>query len=231
MPSSPARAETMITGTSRRARVVLQRRAAARSRRGWASSRRSATRSGGSRAGALERDRAVRRGLDRYSSGEQRRDVVAHVGVVVDDEHARRARRRPSARRRGLGRAPASAAPRPRSSPAQRSIGASAVARDLVGGRCSSPSGTRTVNAAARARASLSTSTEPPCSSASSATSARPMPVPSCVRERAPTTRWKRSNSRSWSAGAMPMPVSATVSSRRVAVGRRSAHRDRRPRT
>ena len=39
------------------------------------------------------------------------------------------------------------------------------------------------------------------------------MPVPSNVRERAPMTRWKRSNSRSWSAGSIPMPVSATVSS------------------
>ena len=38
------------------------------------------------------------------------------------------------------------------------------------------------------------------------------MPVPSWARERASSTRWKRSKSRSWSLRAIPMPVSATTS-------------------
>ena len=37
--------------------------------------------------------------------------------------------------------------------------------------------------------------------------------MPSWLRDCAPITRWKRSNSRSWSAGSMPMPVSMTDSS------------------
>jgi hypothetical protein len=60
-----------------------------------------------------------------------------------------------------------------------------------------------------------STVAPPPCSMASSDTSASPMPDPSWLRERAPDTRWNRSNRRAWSAGSMPMPVSATDSSTR----------------
>jgi hypothetical protein len=51
------------------------------------------TRSGGC-ARACSSATRRRRGLDHVLGGEQRRDVVAHVGVVVDDEHPRR---RPSA--------------------------------------------------------------------------------------------------------------------------------------
>ena len=76
---------------------------------------------------------------------------------------------------------------------------------------CASPSGTRTTKRLPRP-GSLSTWTLPPCSAASSATRARPMPEPSYVRERASTTRWKRSKSRAWSARGIPMPVSATAS-------------------
>ena len=50
----------------------------------------------------------------------------------------------------------------------------------------------RHVNVLPRPRV-LSARTEPPCSRTSSCTRARPMPVPSCVRPRAPSTRWNRS--------------------------------------
>ena len=48
------------------------------------------------------------------------------------------------------------------------------------------------------------------------------MPEPSCVRPRAPSTRWKRSKSRGSSAAAMPMPVSRTVSSALPAFSRKT---------
>ena len=59
---------------------------------------------------------------------------------------------------------------------------------------------------------SLRAVTPPPCILASSATNASPIPDPSCVLERAPTTRWNRSNRCTWSAGSMPIPVSLTSS-------------------
>ena len=58
----------------------------------------------------------------------------------------------------------------------------------------------------------LATLTVPPWVAASSATSARPMPEPSWLRNAAPLTRWKRSNSRRCSSGGMPAPVSLTSS-------------------
>ena len=47
------------------------------------------------------------------------------------------------------------------------------------------------------------------------------MPLPSCVRPRAPSTRWKRSNSRGSSSAGMPVPVSRTVQLGRPAVADR----------
>jgi hypothetical protein len=85
------------------------------------------------------------------------------------------------------------------------------------------PSGSETVNVVPRRR-SLSTPIVPPCSLTSSCTSARPMPDPSwCAR--APSTRWKRSNTRGSSSSGMPTPVSRTASSTRPP--RRAARRDR----
>ena len=59
----------------------------------------------------------------------------------------------------------------------------------------------------------LATPTRPPWSTTSRSTRASPIPYPSCVRPRAPSTRWNRSKSRGiWSAG-MPVPVSCADSS------------------
>ena len=79
-------------------------------------------------------------------------------------------------------------------------------------GRCARPARTPATNVLP-APSSDSIRTSPPCSRVSSWTIASPIPVPSCVRERASRTRWKRSNSRGTSSGAMPIPVSDTASS------------------
>ena len=65
---------------------------------------------------------------------------------------------------------------------------------------------------------SLSTPICPPCSSTIRLHSVRPRPVPSsgsCARPPC----WKESKMRSWSAGGMPTPVSATASTTRPASG------------
>ena len=79
-------------------------------------------------------------------------------------------------------------------------------------GRWSDPSGIVTANVVP-VPTSLSAVIDPPCSLTSSCTSARPMPLPSCVRPRAFSTRWNRSNSLGISAAGMPVPVSRTRSS------------------
>ena len=73
---------------------------------------------------------------------------------------------------------------------------------------------------------SLVTSTLPPCIATSSRTSASPIPEPSCVRARARSTRWNRSNTCGRSSVGMPTPVSRTVIvTRRPVPGQR--HRNR----
>src|SRR3569832_959656 len=72
-------------------------------------------------------------------------------------------------------------------------------------GRWARPVGRLTVNALPLP-SSLSMCSVPPCRRTSSCTSASPMPAPSCVRARAPGTRWNRSNTRGNSSGAMAVP-------------------------
>ena len=150
MPSSPARAESMTTGTSRRraGRPAAPRSSPKPSRLGIITSvsdevgrvARGRSSSATRAVGAPSRPRS--------RLGEQRRDVVAHVGVVVDDEHAR-----PLVRRRGGARPLASSG----LEPAQRlgdealgvalaRVGAAASLTTWSAGRCSAPNGTRTVN-------------------------------------------------------------------------------------
>src|SRR5204863_529293 len=57
----------------------------------------------------------------------------------------------------------------------------------------------------------LSTQIRPPCSSTNRFASARPRPVPSRERSEARRACWDSSRTRSWSSGAMPIPVSRTV--------------------
>ena len=59
----------------------------------------------------------------------------------------------------------------------------------------------------------LSTRMVPPCRRTSSWVNASPIPVPSCVRDFVPSTRWKRSKIRDSSDSGMPAPVSMTSSS------------------
>ena len=86
--SSPARADSMITGI---ARVRSSARSAASrpkpSSRGIITSVR--TRSGGGANTAVERGLAVGHGVHVEVLGEHARDVPAHVLVVVGEQHAR----------------------------------------------------------------------------------------------------------------------------------------------
>jgi hypothetical protein len=164
------------------------------------------------------------RRLARVRRREQRRDVLAHVGVVVDDEHARPG----AAPRARAARASASGSSQRIASARKPSRAAAAARRrrrrrDLVGGRCACRAA-RDRERAALARRALDADLAA-VQAASSATSARPMPVPSWLRERRAGTRWKRSNRRACSAGSIPMPVSATTSSARRRPSS-SAHRD-----
>ena len=84
------------------------------------------------------------------------------------------------------------------------------AARRVSGARCAVPRGRVTVNVVPRPSA-LSTPIVPPCRRTRSRTSASPIPVPSCVRERAPRTRWNRSNTRGSSSSGIPAPVSRTA--------------------
>jgi hypothetical protein len=94
---------------------------------------------------------------------------------------------------------------------ANESPASGAAATTRSGARWAVPIGTVTVKAVPTPGA-LSTAIAPPWRRTSSWTRARPMPVPSWVRARAPSTRWKRSKMcGSWSA-AMPVPVSRTTS-------------------
>ena len=85
-------------------------------------------------------------------------------------------------------------------------------ATTLAASRCALPSGIDTWNVVPCPTV-LSAATVPPCRAARSLTSARPMPLPSCVRDFVPRTRWKRSKSWGSSSGAMPTPVSLTLNS------------------
>src|SRR5690606_29054358 len=57
----------------------------------------------------------------------------------------------------------------------------------------------------------LQTVTSPPCATATCLTMARPRPVPPVSRERAASTRKKRSKMRCWALSGMPMPWSLTL--------------------
>ncbi len=76
-------------GDVRRGRVGLRARRATRSRPGWASSRRSRRAPAARRRASWSATAPSGRGLHGVAAVEQRRDVRAHVRVVVDDEHAR----------------------------------------------------------------------------------------------------------------------------------------------
>ena len=125
----------------------------------------------------------------------RRADIVAHVGVIVGQQHMRRAPRdRPPGPGAPTARMPVPGCRRPRSADrrgSQRSASATKDAAappsglvrprscdDWSGGRCAMPSGKRDTHRGA-APTSLCTSIVPPCSRTSSLTSARPMPVPS----------------------------------------------------
>ena len=101
-----------------------------------------------------------------------------------------------------------------------------AARRCRSAGRCARPSGIGDREGGALAGV-LSTPTVPPCRRTSSCTSARPMPGALVRAARAPSTRWKRSNTCGSSFGGMPTPVSRDVSSTRVAVASRARPRSR----
>ena len=180
-------------------------RAAGRSRRAPASSRRRGRDPAG--GGARPRARPLRR--------RRRRRRTARAAAARRSRACRRCRRRggcgprgiPAARPRHAGdrsmtslvdrasrpRPPAtSASPLRRTAVAPSAVAANADRADRSAGKCATPVGIVTVNVVP-APGWLATSTVPPCSLTSSCTSASPMPVPSCVRA-VPSTRWKRSN-------------------------------------
>ena len=216
MPSSPARAESMMTGTPVVSRVGAQRARAGRSRRGRASSRRSGR-------GPAGRPRASSSAAAPSGGGLRRRS--RRRAATRRTRACRRCRRRrgPAAASAPAPRTPsggggvrrrrrASASPR-RGSPRPPRGGRRRRGRSRTtwsAGRCALPNGTATRERAALARRAVDRDR-----AAVQARPARPRapgrcPVPSWVRERAPSTRWKRSNRCGSSAGSMPVPVSLT---------------------
>ena len=173
---------------------------AGRSRPSAASSRRSAPGRAGSRGPARGRRRRRRRSAPGSPARAARRRTPG----------CRRCRRRPGSAA-GAGRSRAGAVgvvdgaglapvrglgqealgPPRRASPSRPSR----LSRELLGRQVrGAERHAARVNVRALARRRCCADAEPPCSSTSSATSASPMPEPSWVRDRAPLTRWNRSN-------------------------------------
>ena len=224
--SSPARADSSTTGIQARLRIGAQgaqQREAVEVRHHDVAEHQV----GRLRRAALERGRAVADGFHRPVPPQQAREVVAHVGVVVRDQHPARGRRqivrqhrvggaihrdREAARRRPDRRRPAaSAAPRRRRrstmAPAPRARGrADALGRQVRGAQ---PHGHRDRRAfAGRAVDAARAAVQP-----HQVVDEREADARAFVGARArPSMRWKRSNSRGRSRRAMPMPVSRTAS-------------------
>ena len=192
------------------------------------------TRSGFDGSYRRQRRLTVGGGLDPVAGGAQQPlDVVAHVEIVVGQQDETifsllRQRRqvlrlgrcrhvgRPASDRRASS-TPLAHRPVPGTPPG--ALSRAACTRSA--GRWAVPSGRRTVKVLPTPT-SLATEIVPPCRRTSSCTSARPMPLPSMLRPRAPSTRWKRSNRCGSSAAGMPVPVSRTATSTALpsAVGR-----------
>ena len=177
-------------------------------------------RSGGSRARSLERLPGRRAPSSTSQSREQARQVVAHVGVVVDDQDAfagGRARL-PAARRRSRpaslrGSSSGSHAPPPRrtAAAAAGAVAARPSRRRAPRGRCARPVGMRDRERRACVRCSLSTRNRPAVQP-HQLLHQREADAGAFVRARcAPSTRWKRSNRRGSSCAGMPVPVSWTA--------------------
>ena len=232
MPSSPARADSMTTGTPTVTRVGLQggeqleavhprhhhvgQHQVGRQRPGPARARRRRPR----RSARGSRRRAARRRTPGCRRCRRRPGSAGGPDAGVAGRHST-GRRRParvqcvaSARKPSATAATAADVVRR----AARRAGRRAGAR--------SPKGSRTVNVRALGPARCSPSPGRRAGATSSATSARPMPEPSWVRDRAPETRWKRSKRCGTSCSGMPVPVSVTVSSAPPSPRPRSAHRD-----
>ena len=233
MASSPARADSRMTGVSL---IAGSARSAVRSpkpsRRGIITS--DSTRSG---FGAAPRPAPPRRRRP-FRPDSLRRSAAARRSGAC------RRCRRPAARARspccGSGTARSCALGRRRhvgrravvAEPAQRLLDVglprgrrrapSRPACTPVGGQVAGAERQAHGEGAAAAELALRPQIVPPCSLTSSCTSARPMPLPSMLRPRAPSTRWKRSNRCGSSAAGMPVPVSRTASSTALpsAVGR-----------
>ena len=204
---------------ARQARVGPQRRAAARSRRAAASSRRRAPGRAAFARAAASAACAVRDGLDLVAPAQQARERTRACrrcrppagcapAAVRSEAHcptvrAARCRRRRAAPRRRSADSPSGSQ---RSASSTKALAPTAVEARLraapirSAGRCAEPSGIDTVKVVPWP-STLAARTVPPCSFTSSCTSARPMPLPSWVRPRAPSTRWKRSKMRGSSLG------------------------------
>ena len=227
--SSPARADSMMTGTSRSARSArssAQQAEAVQLRHHHV---------GQDEVGRLLRGGgrarpAVGDGLDASARLEEPR---ARTRACPRCRPRRRMRaRRESSVRRGPCPARTAAAARV-GQPAQRlldvGVGAGRGRRERslgrdAGRRADAPcrSGIEDGERAFPRPSGSRRGPSPPCSCTSSCTSARPMPEPSCVRARAPSTRWKRSNRRGSSCAGIPGAGVAHLELDALAAGTRS---------
>ena len=245
--SSPARADSRITGTSRSAgssRSSPQQPEAVELRHHHVGDR---MRSGAARSLRGERLGAVVHRLDRVASARagrarrracrrcRRRARCARRRLPRSAGRGRRREPRCVEQRREPASAPSSWSQRTASCddtpavrwPGRRRTAALPTPRRPAGARCRTAVARETCVPRPR---SLCASIVPPCRRTSSCTSARPMPLPSWVRPCAPSTRWKRSNRRGSSAAAMPTPGIAHLEHRARRLARAAAPR-RRPRT